>query len=40
MIKPVQSTQEKEAIVAKYLLGSHTLRQLGKKYHVDFRIIH
>jgi len=36
----LQSIQEKEAIVAKYLLGIHTLRQLGKKYHIDFRIIH
>jgi len=40
MSKTVQSIQAKQAIVAEYLLGNHTLRQLGKKHHVDFRIIH
>ena len=35
-----QSPQEKEAIVAEYLLGNATYRQLGQKYDIDFRIIH
>lgn len=40
MIKSLQSIQEKESIVAEYLLGNHTYRQLGKKHNIDFRIIH
>lgn len=35
-----QSNQEKESIVAEYLLGNHTYRQLGKKHNVDYRVIH
>jgi transposase len=40
MIKRVLTQLEKEAIVAEYLMGSITYRQLGKKYDVDYRIIH
>ena len=40
MSKSFQSNEEKESIVAEYLLGNHTYRQLSKKYNVDFRIIH
>lgn len=40
MTKTTKSPQEQEAIVADYLLGKATYRQLGKKYDVDFRIIH
>jgi transposase-like protein len=34
------SVQEKEAIIAEYLLGSTSYRSLGKKYRIDFRLIH
>lgn len=40
MNKTIKSPQEQEAIVADYLLGNATYRQLGQKYDVDFRIIH
>ena len=40
MTTTFQSPQEKEAIVAEYLLGNATYRQLAQKYDVDFRIIH
>ena len=40
MSKSFQSNAEKESIVAEYLLGNHTYRELGKKHNVDFRIIH
>ena len=40
MSKSFFSNEEKESIVAEYLLGNHTYRQLGKKHNVDFRIIH
>ncbi|MCL4856329.1 MAG: hypothetical protein KJZ55_03495 [Flavobacteriales bacterium] len=30
----------KEAIVAEYLTGDYTYRQLGAKYGIDFRKIH
>ena len=40
MTTTFQSPQEKEAIVAEYLLGKATYRQLAQKYKVDFRIIH
>ncbi len=30
----------KEAIVAEYLTGDYTYRQLGAKYSIDFRKIH
>lgn len=40
MNKTTKSPQEQEAIVADYLLGMATYRQLANKYNVDFRIIH
>ena len=40
MNKTIKSPLEQEAIVADYLLGKATYRQLGVKYDVDFRIIH
>ena len=38
--KLTKTEQEKEAIVAEYLLGSISYRALGKKHEIDFRIIH
>jgi len=35
-----KSIQEKEAIIAEYLLGNTSYRKLGKKHEVDFRVIH
>ena len=32
--------QEKESIIAEYLLGSTSFRILGKKHGIDFRVIH
>jgi transposase-like protein len=40
MARTSKSPQEQEAIVADYLLGTATYRQLGVKYDVDYRIIH
>jgi transposase-like protein len=40
MTRTSKSPQEQEAIVADYLLGTATYRQLGMKYDVDYRIIH
>jgi transposase-like protein len=40
MNKTEKSPLEKEAIIAEYLLGNATYRELGKKYSIDFRIIH
>lgn len=40
MTRTSKSPQEQEAIVADYLLGTATYRQLGVKYDVDYRIIH
>lgn len=40
MNKTLRSLQEKESIVAEYLLGNHTYRQLGKIHNIDFRILH
>ena len=31
---------EKEAIIAEYLLGNFSYRQLGLKHGIDFRMIH
>ena len=37
----MQETQiKKEAIVAEYLTGEYSFRQLGNKYGIDFRKIH
>jgi len=35
-----KSTINKEAIVAEYLTGDYSYRQLGSKYGIDFRKIH
>jgi transposase len=40
MTKTEVTQLQKEAIIAEYLMGSITYRQLGKKYDVDYRIIH
>lgn len=32
--------QEKEAVIAEYLLGETSYRNLGRKYGIDFRVIH
>lgn len=40
MKRKFKTVQEKEAIVAEYLLGGQTYRQLGKKYNFDYTSIH
>jgi len=40
MKKTEKTTTEKEAIIAEYLLGEKSYRQLGNKYDIDFRLIH
>jgi transposase-like protein len=40
MTKTQKSPLDQEAIVADYLLGNSSYRLLGKKYGVDFRLIH
>jgi transposase-like protein len=35
-----RTSVSKEAIIAEYLTGDYTYRQLGAKYGVDFRTIH
>lgn len=40
MEKHVKTNQEKEAIIAEYLMGEITYRKLEKKHGVDFRLIH
>ncbi len=35
-----KTEQEKEVIIAEYLFGTTTYRNLEKKHGVDFRIIH
>ena len=40
MKKSDKTIQEREAIIAEYLLGDITYRKLGAKYGVDFRAIH
>jgi transposase-like protein len=40
MRKTVKTIQEKEAIIAEYLLGEMTYRKLAEKHNVDYRIIH
>lgn len=32
--------KNKEAVIAEYLTGEYTFRQLGDKYGIDFRKIH
>jgi transposase-like protein len=40
MKKTGKTTQERESIIAEYLMGETTYRTLEKKYNVDFRTIH
>jgi transposase-like protein len=40
MINRLKTEQEKEAIIAEYLLGETTYRSLEKKHGIDFRVIH
>ena len=40
MTKSGKTIQEREAIIAEYLMGETTYRDLEKKYNVDFRTIH
>ncbi len=40
MRKQEKTIQEKEAIIAEYLMGEITYRKLEKKHGVDFRLIH
>lgn len=40
MVKSVNTIQEKEAIVAEYLLGRTSYRKLADKHDVDFRAVH
>ena len=40
MKKSEKTIQEQEAIIAEYLMGDSTYRELGNKYGVDFRRIH
>jgi transposase-like protein len=35
-----KTNQEREAIIAEYLIGDSTYRKLGLKHGVDFRILH
>jgi transposase-like protein len=40
MKKSEKTIQEQEAIIAEYLMGYSTYRELGNKHGVDFRRIH
>ncbi len=40
MKKTEKTIQEQEAIIAEYLVGESTYRELGNKHGVDFRRIH
>ena len=40
MKKTLKTEEEKDAIVAEYLMGELSYRSLGKKHGIDFRIIH
>lgn len=40
MTKNSKTTTEQEAIIAEYLLGEKSYRQLGIKHSIDFRLIH
>ncbi len=40
MDKKIVLSEQKEAIIAEYLLGKTSYRNLGKKYGIDFRLIH
>ncbi len=40
MKKIGKTIQEREAIIAEYLMGETTYRKLEKKYNIDFRTLH
>ena len=40
MKKTEKTVTQKEAIIAEYLLGEVSYRQLGLKHSIDFRLIH
>jgi transposase-like protein len=40
MRKKGKTVQEKEAIIAEYLVGNISYRKLAKKHEIDFRLIH
>jgi transposase-like protein len=40
MRKTTKTKAEQEAIIAEYLLGENSYRQLGIKHGIDFRLIH
>ncbi len=40
MISKQKTNKEKEAIIAEYLLGEKTFRQMQSLHGVDYRIIH
>jgi len=40
MKKTGKTIQEQEAIIAEYLLGEKSYRQLGIEHGIDFRLIH
>lgn len=40
MKKTVKTALEKEAIIAEYLLGEKSYRQLGLEHGIDFRLLH
>lgn len=40
MEKTGKTIQEREAIIAEYLMGGTTYRKLEKKHNIDFRTIH
>ena len=40
MKRSVNSIQERESIVAEYLIGGTSYRKLADKYNVDFRALH
>ena len=40
MKKTIKTNEEKEAIIAEYLMGETTYRKLEKKYGIDFRVVH
>jgi transposase-like protein len=40
MKRTTKSQAERESIIAEYLLGEKSYRQLGKQHEIDFRLIH
>jgi transposase-like protein len=40
MKRRTKTKEEQEKIIAEYLMGELSYRQLGKKHEIDFRLIH